>query len=281
MSELKLREFGAEAERLVALPDRSVLERRGQAVRTRRRAVGVAAVAAALVVAFATLRAIPDRHEEPVRPFPVKTQPYPGNHMKDLPAGTYELTPSAIRGEPTALITVSDGWNTWEGPNRFNGHVPGESNEQALDLYTWYVGALVVKVTAVADGPCDAGFSGGSFVDTYAETVAAIGHLPGYRRLATETTEAFGYPATYFDLRATADAESCKNGSILFLTSNNGSFGGESRVEIWVVRVDGVPLTVMASSGGDVPANIQAELDAVVGSIEFVVPEEWPEERAE
>jgi hypothetical protein len=274
MSELKLREFGTEAERLVTLPDRSVLERRGQAIRTRRRAAGVAAVAAALVVAFATLRAIPDRHEEPIRPLPFKTQPYPGNHMEDLPAGTYELTPSSVRGEPTALITVPDGWNTWEGPNRFDGHRPGESNGEALERLTWIVTALVVKVTAVAPGACDSGFTGGSFVDTYAETVAAIRHLPGFRLLETETAEAFGYPATYFDLRATKPAESCKNDSNLFLTSNNGPFGGESRVEIWVVRVEGVPLTVMASSSGDVPATIQAELDAVIDSVEFVVPEE-------
>jgi hypothetical protein len=194
--------------------------------------------------------------------------------MTDLAAGTYVLRPSSVRGEPTALITVPEGWNTWEGPNRFDGHRPGESNEEALGRLTWYVGALVVKVTAVAARPCASGFSAGGFVDTYAETVAAIGHLPGFRLLGTETVEAFGYPATYFDLRATGPAEACKNYSNLFLTSNNGAFGGESRVEIWVVRVAGVPVTVMASSSGDVPVRIQAELDAVIGSIEFVVAEE-------
>jgi len=54
-------------------------------------------------------------------------------------------------------------------------------------------------------------------------------------------------------------------------TSANGYIYGQRRMEIWVVDVAGTTLTVSANSAGDVPARIQAEHEAVVDSVEFVV----------
>ena len=64
----------------------------------------------------------------------------------NLEAGTYELTPSRDGTEPTVLLTVPDGWNSWEGPNRFDGHRAGDSNEEALARSTWLVGLTVLDV---------------------------------------------------------------------------------------------------------------------------------------
>ena len=80
--------------------------------------------------------------------------PYPGPLMEDLEPGTYEMTPSRDGTDPTALITVPSGWNSWEGPNRFDGHRDGETNEQALARSTWVVGVVVLDVQWVATERC-------------------------------------------------------------------------------------------------------------------------------
>lgn len=282
MSDVQLRELAAYAERLVLPPDLRALESRGRAARDRRRGAGVALVLGLVLTGLWLLQHDTRTIIEPVRPpeLPLRGQSYPGNQMQDLPAGTYELRPSSVSGDPSALITLPAGWNSWEGPNKFDGHRPGDPtlgryNEAALGRSNWYVGALVVKLVAVSDTPCQFRWSPDDFVDTVAGQVQALGHLPGYRLVRpAETVEAFGYPAHHFVYRSTPAAEACQRDSTLYLSSRNGALGGIERGEIWLVDVDGVPITVFRSEEGDVPPRVEAELDAVVASIRIVFGED-------
>lgn len=277
MTDLQLRELAAYAERAVPLPELAVLEARGRALRERRRGVGIGLALVLALVGTWALQHATRVTVEPVRPpeLPLRGEPYPGNHMQDLPAGTYQVFPSSVRGEPSARMTVPAGWNTWEGPNRFDGHAPGRSNTQALAHSTWYVGALVVKLVAVSARLCATAFASGDFIGTHDETVAALRHLPGYRTTRRpESVEAFGYPATHLSFVATDALRDCGTDTTIYATSRNGTFGGVERTEAWVVDVQGVPLTVFASSSGDVPIAVQDELDAVIDSIEFVTSDD-------
>ena len=281
MSEQKLRAFADDAARLVELPDIDGLARRGQDLRTRRRTSVVAGV---LAVALLGTWLVQDRSPQADDPDPVNppvraVDPYPGNHMQDLAAGTYELTPSRLREDPTALVTVPDGWNTWEGPNRFNGHRPGDPtdgryNDPALERATWYVGVLVVKLVSVTDETCFHVPAHRRFVEGYADTVRAVSGIPGYRLTqGPDERTAFGHHASHLALETTDALAECIDQSLTFSTSANGSFTGDQRMELWVVDVDGVPITVIASSGGQVPPRVRAQLDQVVASIEFREPD--------
>jgi hypothetical protein len=282
MSETKLRAFAERAELLVDVPDLSGLERRGRALRTRRQALLVAAaVVLALVGTWVVRDSFPKAEEptRPVRPEPGLTQPYPGNNMQDLAAGTYEVEPSSVLGEPTALITLPEGWNDWEGPNRFNGHRPGDPttgryNETALARSTWMAGVLVVKVLAVADRVCESAWQPDNFVDTVDETVSAIARLPGHRIVGgPESVDAFGYRSVHLALRMAKAARSCDQDAWPYWTSRNGLLSAVDATDVWVVDVDGVPVTVMAWTEGDVPPRIRAEMKAIVESVQFVVHE--------
>jgi hypothetical protein len=277
MSESRLRAFAEQAELLVDLPDVEALERRGSDVRARRRTT---AAAVALLVAIGGTVAVQERFQRADEPDKVDTPgrpvvPYPGNQMHDLAAGTYELTPSSVRGDPTALITLPTGWNSWEGPNRFDGHqsddpTAGRYNDVPLASLTWYVGVLVVKVLGISEDACLTTPGHYRFVETYAESVAAFSDLPGYRMVAAPREEmAFGRRATHLVLRPRDVVDTCVHEAGVFLTSANGDIGGEEHLELWVVDVDGVPLTVMKGATGEVPPEILAEQSAVVDSIVF------------
>jgi hypothetical protein len=76
--------------------------------------------------------------------------------------------------------------------------------------------------------------------------------------------------ATHFAYRQTRAAKACLDEFNLFATSRNGYIGGEERLDLWVVDVAGTTLVVYAGATGEVPARFQAELDAVVASVELV-----------
>ena len=278
MSDSKLRAFADQAETLVTMPDLERLERRGHDLRNRRRTTVAAAI---VLVALLGTWVVQDRMPRADRPDTVDTpvrayDPYPGNEMHTLEAGTYELFPSAVDGEPTALVTLPEGWNDWEGPNRFNGHSPddpttGRYNEVALGRSTWSVAVLVVKLLAVTRDVCRERIPHKTWVDTYGQTVRALSRIPGYRLVEAPTkVKAFGYDATHFMYGATAELPTCADGADVYVTSNSGAFGGQPTMEIWVMDVAGVPLTVIASTDGDVPPRIRQEQAGVVSSIEFL-----------
>ncbi|MEO6512887.1 MAG: hypothetical protein ABIO16_17955, partial [Nocardioides sp.] len=211
MSESRLRAFADEAVRLVDVPDLAALERRGRDLRTRRRTSVVASLAIVGLLGTWMVRDQwpsdegPDKVDTPAR----VVLPYPGNQMQDLPPGTYDLEPSALRDDPTALVTLPQGWNSWKGPNKFDGHRAGDPtkgpyNEDALGRLTWYMGVLVVKVVGVGRDLCMQAPMSTTFVETAAETVEAIRAVPGYRVAeGPEAVETAGYPATRLVLTAT------------------------------------------------------------------------------
>ena len=181
MTEQRLRDLGREAEELVDLADLGSLQRRGRALRFRRQ---VAVVGAAAVVATAGVFLFQDRIDRRPQPAPRvgAVQPYPGAQMEDLEAGTYELTPSRDGTEPTVLLTVPDGWNSWEGPNRFDGHRDGDTNEEALARSTWFVGVTVLDVQWVATERCQPTVGATGIDLTYRETIGPCGTSPATRR---------------------------------------------------------------------------------------------------
>jgi hypothetical protein len=270
----ELKEFGARAETLVRLPDFAELDDRGRALRQRRLGAATALVACVLaVVGVTVLGRDPEGTVEPA-PSPSGSRTYPGSTMQTLDPGTYVLEPPSLRpGLPGARFTVPSGWNSWVGPNRFDGHAEGRDNEEALEHATWYVGVLVVHAEGVASGPCN---TAQDFdVSTTRALVGAVSRIQGYRitREAEPVTK-FGYPATHFRLRSTAALKgSCADGPGLFNARGHGLLGSSTDpIDVWVVDVKGTPVLVHQTWSANAPTAVRQELTEVVDSIEFFVP---------
>jgi hypothetical protein len=277
MSDQRLRDLGREAEELVDLPDLGSLERRGHALRFRRQ---VAVVGAAAVVATAGVFLFQDRTTETPQPAPPRSDSstvYPGGQMQDLEAGTYELTPSRDGTEPTVLLTVPDGWNAWEGPNRFDGHRVGdESNEEALPRSTWLVGVLVLDVQSVATERCQPAMGEPTGIDLpYQQTIRAVRDIPGYRATVDRTggDGLFGHPSTLIRLSPDAAQQECAGGPRLFGTDTNGGIGLGGDLDLYVVDVDGLTYVVVANVLGSPPQEVRDELAGILASVEFVQPD--------
>jgi hypothetical protein len=200
---------------------------------------------------------------------------YPMETMTDIPAGTYTLRPSVGSDMPVAHLAIPVGWNSWVGPNKFNGHTPGGTNEDALDRMTWYAGLLVLEPYAVPQLPCtgqEPAELPAAGLDI-AALARAIATAPDVELLgATESVTRFGHSAVHLTTRVALAATPCTHDWVLD-TINNGRIetlmdGGT--VETWVVDVDGHPMVVLASRWGEVPAAVEAELDSMLDSIAFV-----------
>jgi hypothetical protein len=275
MSEQRLRDLGREAEQLVDLPDLGSLERRGRALRFRRQ---VAVVGAAAVVATAGVFLFQDRSTDAPQPAPPRSESstvYPGAQMQDLEAGTYELTPSRDGSEPTVLLTVPDGWNSWEGPNRFDGHRQGDSNQEALARSTWVVGVTVLDVQGVAVERCQPSVGATGFDMPYHQTIAAVRALPGYRASVDRTggDGLFGHPSTLIRLTPDAAQQECARESQLFGTDTNGGVGLRGDLDVYVVDVEGLTYVVVANEVGTPPQAVRDELAGILASVEFVQPD--------
>ena len=275
MSEQKLKEFGARAEELVTLPDFSELDRRGGVLRRRRIATVAALAACVLAVVVTVVRQDPPEAVQPIEPPDdpsIGGQLYPGNVMQTLDRGTYLLDPSRDDDHPRVRVTLPHGWNAWVGPNRFNGHAPGRSNEEALTHATWYAGLLVLDVEAVASRPCRSPETGDEIGDSADALVAAIRRIPGHRVTLNEKEahDKFGYPATHLRLRETPALEKCRAAFDVFQTGNGVVGGGN---DMWVVDVDGEAILVAGGADANTPPTVRRELQAVIDSIEFYFPE--------
>ena len=273
-SELRLRDLGREAEYAVDLPDLASLERRGRAMRFRRQA-GVVAAAAVLATTGAFL--FQDRSQQEPQPAPRSENipPYPGEQMEDLEPGTYELTPSRDGAEPTALITVPPGWNSWVGPNRFDGHLDGDTNEEALARSTWVVGVAVLDVQWVATERCQPTVSATDFDMGYDQTVMRVRDIPGYQSSIDGTggDDLFGHPSTHIELTPDAVQRECARSSQLFGTSTNGGVGVRGDLDVYVVDVEGTTYVVVANEVGEPPEAVRNQQADVLSSVEFVIPD--------
>jgi len=272
MNEQQLRDFGARAEDLVEIPDLAELEQRGARLQVRRRvsvATALAVVVTVAGVAFAQTHR-PPTDDRPVHPTPSEhARSYRAGTMKTLEEGTYALHPSFVESTLTAEFTVPRGWNSWVGPNRFDGHAPGRSNEQALGHLTWYVGALVLEVDGVNTDGCGAPVSG--LLESPEDVVRALRRafsMEVTRR--PERVRAFGYPATRLRLRVTQAAESCRQDTAVFHSAADDfiqyAFTG-TLLDVWVLDVDGVPIYVQKAWTPNAPLHIRDQLDGVVDSI--------------
>lgn len=272
MSEQQLKEFGARAETLVEIPDFAELDRRGHDLRIRRRAGVAAALAAVLAVAGVTVTQAHRISADPGPvnpPTPVKARTYNGGTMQTLAAGTYLLHPSL--GGPTAKLTVPEGWNAWIGPNRFDGHAPGRSNNEALGHLTWYVGALVLEVDGVNTHGCGDAWND---LETSAQVVRALGRAFSMDVVrGPEPTHRFGYPATRIRLRVTHALEKCGRDTLSALHSTADGYIQYAFVgtvlDVWVVDVDGTPIYVQQAWTPNAPDSARSELDSVIDSIEL------------
>ena len=275
MSEQRLRDLGREAEELVDLPDLGSLQRRGRALRLRRQ---VAVVGAAAVVATAGVFLFQDRSTDapqPATPRSDSSTVYPGAQMEDLEAGTYELTPSRDGTEPTVLLTVPDGWNSWEGPNRFDGHREGDSNEEALARSTWLAGVTVLDVQWVATERCQPTVGATGIEMTYHQTIRAVRDIPGYQATVDRDggSGLFGHPSTLIRLSPDAAQQACARESQLFGTDTNGGIGLRGDLDVYVVEVEGLTYVVVANEVGSPPQAVRDELAGILASVEFVQPD--------
>jgi hypothetical protein len=275
VSEQRLRDLGREAEELVDWPDLGSLQRRGRALRFRRQ---VAVVGAAAVVATAGVFLFQDRTSDAPQPAPPRSDSstvYPGAQMEDLEAGTYELTPSRDGTEPTVLITVPEGWNSWEGPNRFDGHRDGDSNEEALARSTWVVGVTVLDVQGIATRRCQEAVYSMPIDLPYHQTVAAVRDIPGYRTTVDRSggDGLFGHPSTLIRLAPDAAQQACARTSQLFGTDTNGGVGLRGDLDVYVVDVEGLTYVVVANVVGSPPQEVRDELAGILASVEFVQPD--------
>ena len=274
MSEQRLRDLGREAEELVDLPDLGSLQRRGRALRFRRQ---VAVVGAAAVVATAGVFLFQDRTTDAPQPAPRSERftPYPGALMVDLEAGTYELTPSRDGTEPTVLLTVPDGWNSWEGPNRFDGHRDGDTNEEALARSTWVVGVTVLDVQGIATRRCQPSVYSLGIDMGYEQTVAAVRDIPGYQATVDRAggDGLFGHPSTLIRLTPDAAQRECARTSELFGTDTNSGIGFRGDLDVYVVDVEGLTYVVVANELGSPPPSVRDELAGILSSVEFVQPD--------
>jgi hypothetical protein len=277
MTEQQLRDFGTRAEGLVIPPGFADLDRRGNRLRNRRRAGIGAALAVVLTVAGVAVSQsrVHRADQEPIKPPPTpaaEAEPYPGAEMETLPPGRYRIEPTPLQNGPVAELTLPRGWNSWAGPNRFDGHAPGRSNDEALGHMTWYVGVLVVDVNAVASTRCAPPGIGDLLDGTKESLLHALTRLPGHTIVqGPEPVTRFGRPATHVRLRT--PSVRCKQDVTIFDTTTNGSLQElgwpGAYLDLWVVDVGGVPILVQAARTPGVPPAVRDQLREVVDSISF------------
>ena len=283
MSEQQLRDFGARAETLVEIPDFAEVERKGTLLRARRRVGVAAALVVVLTVAGVSAaqshRSSADRG--PVTPPPPRSaaaRTYPGSPMTTLDQGNYWLQTCCIPGHPTSEFAanpvvefaVPKGWNSWVGPNRFNGHAPGRTNEEALGHSTWYVGALILEVDAVNTRGC--GNPEERRVGTAHALLAALRRAPGFQVIqGPEQDRRFEYPATRIRVRVAKLVADCPDDAIFHSTTAGmiGYLGPGELADIWVVDVDGYPMYVQRAWSQNAPHAARSQLDSVIDSIRF------------
>ena len=265
MLDQKMRALARHVEDGVEMPDLAGLVDRGATLRRHRRGAAVVAMASALVVVgyLATLDRDPVEEPPPVIEPDSSARYYPGGaEPLDLEAGTYAIQVGTDRGEVTAEVTVPDGWTGWIGPNRV--------------FPRGYVSLLVQDVAYVTETPCGPWFEGMTAVgDAPADLVRALTRIPRHELVAgPEPDDRFGVPATHLMLQESAGVNCAGNhdfslwsvGEILPIWS----LAPGSRIDLWVLDVNGEAVLLAAFSAPGTPARGMRELAEVVESVEIV-----------
>lgn len=269
MSERLFEAFREDAERLTEVPAFEVIEQQGRALRRRRHAVigAVAAMALAVTGVVATTAGEP-RTQQPAGPGVPSVMPFPSFEMTTLAEGTYEVAPSVSPARPLVRFTVPEGWNAWQGPNRFEGiGAVGTDNEDVLDMTDWYAGLLVLEVEWIAAPKCDRADIGE--VDA-AGLVRALTKIPHLKVISgPDRMTRFGYSATHLRLRSRESAPGCPE--FTFSTIMNDSIGlqGDGIThDAWVIDVGDRPFLVWATWTRRTPRAEVDDLQSIVDTIE-------------
>lgn len=273
MSERLLDAFREQAERVVPVPPFERIESAGRSRRRRRHAV-VGAVAAC-AIGVAGLVAVVDGTDaapRPVeRPDTSSVADYPGAEMTTLEQGTYELAPSSDPDHPVVRFTLPAGWNSWLGPNTFEGlghevTSDPEVNEAILDEADWYAGLLVLDVREIARRGC-------SIVDvSEGDTRALSAALPQLPRLSLlsepETTVRFGRMAVHMRFRERG-GPACPE-DYFFQTAQGYISAGEAGTtyDAWIIDTEARPILLWARWDRGTPDHVVEELLRIVDSIE-------------
>ena len=276
MSERLLEAFREDAEHATRVPPFELVEAAGRRRRRRRHAVAGAVTACVLAVTGVLVgtdrgRGDPQPAERPDGTSEVT--PYPGARMTTLPEGTYEVEP-AHRSRPVVRFTLPAGWNSWVGPNRFEGlreQVADQvgTNQEVLDRGPdWLLGLLFLQVDWLAQRGCTMTDLRG---DDTASLVQALTRVSRLRVTSgPEDTVRFGHPAVHLRLQQQGREGACLNENLLNAAVNLGVtyLERDTTYDAWVVDLDGRPLLVLAVWTGRTPADEVDDLMGVIDSIE-------------
>jgi hypothetical protein len=266
MSERLLETFREKAEQVARVPAFELIEAAGRARRRRRHVAGSAVGAFVLAttgILFATNE--PDAPPQPAdKPDDTSlVTPYPGNQGQALDKGTYEFElpdPSL----PDVRFTLPPGWNSWIGPNLFEGY---RDEEAAGKDSGWYLGLLVLDVRSIAQQGC-------STTDLTAQDPATV--VQAFTRAARlrvtsgpERTVRFGRPTTHLRLEEQGPSGECLNSVLMFGSEGSGItyFGRGTTFDCLVVDLDGRPLTMLATWTRGTP---RAEVEALLGVVDSI-----------
>lgn len=281
MSERLLEAFREEAEHSTPLPDFDLISAAGRDRRRRRHAV-VAAVTACVLGASGLLAAT---YGDRADPQPAEdsdgassARPFPVGAMTTLEVGTYELEPLDPT-LPTVRFTLPAGWNSWAGPNRFEGLSDGTSeqvgsNEDVLDSGPgWVVGMLGLDVQWLAQPGCTMGEV------IRADTTTLVEALTNVPRLEVvsgpERGIRFGHRVVHLRLREQGRAGQCPNEAYLNAapTAQVTYLGRGTTYDAWVIDLDGRPLLIWSAWTRDAPDDEVDDLLRIVDSVELVPPD--------
>jgi hypothetical protein len=272
MSERLLEALREEAELATRVPAFELIEAAGRARRRRRHAV-VAAVAACMLAVAGVVTVTDDSTGDPQPADDTsRAAPYPGALMTTLAEGTYEIEP-AHRSRPVARFTLPPGWNSWVGPNRFEGLSDQESdhagaNNEVLEQDPeWYLGLLFMEVEWVAQADCTMTDLKG---DDTASLVRALTKVPRLKVTSgPESTVRFGHPAVHLRLEEQGGSVECLNDSLFNAAVNLGVtyLGRGTTYDAWVIDLDGRPFLVWAAWTARTP---DAEVDALLNVVDSI-----------
>ena len=164
------------------------------------------------------------------------------------------------RGWPDKAVSVEvpEGWS-YRGPP-FGSALDRESARLQMGV-----------VDHVYEDPCREGstVTGPSSDDL----VAALSAMRGVQVTAPEAITLDGYAGVRMDLAMPTAAPTCEFHRLWDTETSNGTFGLQSGTgwihRLWILDVEGVRFVLDASRAPDTLPEVQAELDAMVRSVDF------------
>jgi hypothetical protein len=282
MSERLLEAFREDVEHATRVPPYELVEAAGRARRRRRHAVVGAVTACVLAVTGILVgtergRGDPQPAERPDGTSEVT--PYPGARMTTLEEGTYDLRPSGDPALPTVRLALPPGWNSWVGPNRFEGMGDRVTDDRSVNEGLlesdpdWLLGMLALDVNWLAQRGCTMTDLAG---DNATSLVRALTTVPRLDVISgPERTIRFGHPVVHLRLREHARPDSCTQ-DVMIQAGYNMSvtfLGRGTTYDAWVVDADGRPLLLWAAWTRGTPRSEVDDLLGILDSIKLHDPE--------